>query len=79
MLRITVSDTASGQVTRAEGRLVGRWADELTANCTSTLDLDGVTFVDHYGTSVLTDLAGKGVRFVNVPPFIAALLERGPE
>lgn len=79
MLRMTDVDSPDGPVLRVEGRIAGRWAEELRAACAdgATLDLTWVTFVDPEGAEVLSALARRGVRMVRVPPFVATMLEGG--
>lgn len=65
-----------GRILKLEGRIAGRWAEELRAASArgDTLDLSWVTFVDPQGAAVLAALARDGVRLVKVPPFVATLL-----
>jgi hypothetical protein len=81
VLRITDIDSPSGPVLKLEGQLAGLWADELRIACEghATLDLQWVTYVDRGGAMVLSELARRGVRMVSVPPFIATLLDGGPQ
>lgn len=66
MLRITVVESSSGAVRlRVEGRLTGRWVEELRRTCDLqglsdgirlTLDLSDVSFADAAGIELLKEL-----------------------
>lgn len=85
MLRITVVE-GSGQAValRLEGRMTGRWVEELQRSCevhalsegiALSLDLADVSFVDGPGITLLKELRGLGVALVNPSPFIAEQLK----
>lgn len=93
MLRITLHTHPDGTTMLLEGRLAGAWVDELTG-CwqglhalhdvpTVRVDLDGVTFVDARGRSVLAAMQQAGAVLVASIVTMRALvdeLERaGPE
>lgn len=82
MLRITQQTNAEGVTLRLEGKLLGPWAEEVTASLGAvrdcdhiTLDLEGLSFVDDAGVAVLRDLHRQGVRFVNASMFMAEILQ----
>ncbi|MEW6321620.1 MAG: hypothetical protein AB1635_11110 [Acidobacteriota bacterium] len=74
---MTVVDSPEGTALKLEGRVTGRWADELRAASEgrAALDLGWVTFVDRHGASVLSELSRQGVRLLHVPRSVAALLD----
>src|SRR5262245_45641522 len=70
MLRITVRSRAQGTTVTLEGRLVGAWVEELSACWRGMLaseprpiqlDLDGVTFIDAGGKTLLRDMHADGI------------------
>lgn len=82
MLRITISEPKDHTITlRLEGQLAGRWVKELEIACVSartggaplSLDLAGVSFIEHDGLEMLRGL--EGVRLVNPSPFVTELLK----
>jgi hypothetical protein len=83
MLRITrIADDQTSVTLRIEGRLVGRWIDELehecgryTADrCRVNLDLSGVTFADEQGIARLRTMSGDTVGLIRCSLFISGLL-----
>ena len=75
-----------GRILLAEGRVSGRWTEELRTACDRALaangglalDLGGVTFVDADGASVLRALARSGgVTLVHPSPYVAEVLKGG--
>jgi hypothetical protein len=86
MLRISVIDSSDKAARlRLEGRLVGPWVGELRKSCESllsrggrlTLDLEGVSFIDREGITLLRSLNGIQVNLANASPFVAELLKNG--
>ena len=88
MLRITVVESSSESARlRVEGRLVGRWVEELrrsyevhalNAGIRLTLDLGDVSFVDDAGIELLKQLHSCRVTFVSPSPFVAEQLKNMP-
>lgn len=85
MFRITrIADDETSVTLRVEGRLVGRWIDELETECERhradrrrvKLDLSGVTFVDDRGIEALRSMAGHHVEVVQCSLFLSGLLKR---
>jgi len=83
MLRITrVEDTVTILHLRLEGRIVGDWVQLLAAELAQPsqskraiqVDLIGVAFANDAALSLLRGALGAGVRLVNCPPLIGALL-----
>ena len=86
MLRISVIDSSDRSARlRLEGRLVGPWVRELRKSCESvlsrggrlTLDLEGLSFIDREGITLLRTLKGNQVNLANGSPFVAELLKGG--
>lgn len=85
MLRIVPLPGRRGQsVFRVEGELKDAWVPLLQEECDRwragsrgqlALDLKDVTYVDAAGRSLLRGLRNTGVRLINCPPLIEALLE----
>jgi len=86
MLRITVLESSSEAVRlRVEGRVTGRWVDELRISCDAhalsdgvrlTLDLADVSFVDTAGIELLKELRTRCVTPLLSPsPFVAEQLK----
>jgi anti-anti-sigma regulatory factor len=84
MLKITVADKDETSVTlKLEGRIAGRWVDELRKECDLCrdkgkqliLDLSGVSFVDDAGIKVLKTLAGRQVTLTNCSLFLSELFK----
>jgi hypothetical protein len=85
MFRITrIADDETSVTLRVEGRLVGRWIDELESECERcrvvrgrvNLDLSGVTFVDDRGIEALRSMGGDHVELVRCSLFLSGLLKR---
>ncbi len=85
MLRITWIDldaNASIRTLKLEGKLLGRWVDELIRGCEELrtppsclrLDLAAVTFIDSVGIKLLDDLIRRGATIEGCSGFIADLL-----
>jgi anti-anti-sigma regulatory factor len=83
MLKIQLLDLQDGTVTlQLAGRLIGPWVGELRRSCerilgvggTLSVDLGGVSFVDHDGVEFLRCLGGRHVAIVNCSPFVAEQL-----
>jgi hypothetical protein len=74
MLKVTVEERGDRVVFRVEGKLRGPWVIELERCWRSTasrmngksfsLDLDGVTFVDDQGKTLLTEMNSAGVELI---------------
>jgi anti-anti-sigma regulatory factor len=85
MLRITVVESSSEAVRlRVEGRVTGRWVEELRRSCDLqalsdgirlTLDLADVSFVDLAGIELLKELRGRCVTLLSPSPFVAEQLK----
>jgi hypothetical protein len=85
MLRVTVVESSSEAVRlRVEGRVTGRWVEELRSSCDVhalgdgirlTLDLADVSFVDPAGIELLKELRGRCVTLLSPSPFVAAQLK----
>jgi anti-anti-sigma regulatory factor len=85
MLRISWRETPEGgRILLAEGRISGRWIEELQGACDRAvaetgglaLDVAGVTFVDPDGARVLRGLArAGGVTFVHASAYVAEILK----
>jgi anti-anti-sigma regulatory factor len=85
MFRITrIAEDESSVTLRVEGRLVGRWIDELEHECERcmvdrrrvSLDLSGVTFVDDHGIEALRSMGGHHVEVIQCSLFLSGLLKR---
>ncbi len=83
MLRITrIAEDETSVTLRIEGRLVGRWIDELelecgqymTNRCRVNLDLSGVTFADDQGIAALRAMGAGPVGLIKCSLFISGLL-----
>ena len=85
MLRITVVESSSNAVRlRVEGRMTGRWVEELRRSCglhalsdgiRITLDLADVSFVDAAGVELLKELRSHCVTLLSPSPFVAEQLK----
>jgi anti-anti-sigma regulatory factor len=85
MLRITVVESSSEAVRlRVEGRVTGRWVEELRKSCDLqalsdgirlTLDLADVSFVDPAGIELLKELRSRCVTLLSPSPFVAEQLK----
>ncbi|MEX5280758.1 MAG: hypothetical protein NW700_04295 [Nitrospiraceae bacterium] len=81
MLRITNRTAGRRALLVLEGRLVGEWVQVLKEECAArakkgrdlSLDLSGLTFVDHDGIALLRQLKGLNASFIECPAFVAAL------
>ena len=79
MLRITKAVREGRDVIVLEGRLVGRWVDELERTCRGSspppvLVLSGVTFADPNGVAVLRRIRTQGAELERTSTFLAELL-----
>lgn len=79
-LRISEIEEAVGTTLKVDGRLSGSEVAELAragAACTGPvmLDLSGLLFADDDGVTVIKDLQARGAGLLNIPPYIALLLE----
>jgi hypothetical protein len=91
MLRVSYSDTASGQRWSLSGRLAGPWVDELrscwryarerAARARAVVDLSDVTFIDEAGEGLLAEMQSSGTEFVATgvenKHLLASLKEKG--
>ena len=86
MLRITeVSRSCSAVSLKLEGRIACEWASLLEEHCMTLLerteslrlDLSGVSFIEPRGVEALTRIMARGVKIMNCPSFIEALLFKG--
>jgi len=85
MLRITVLESSSKAVRlRVEGRVTGRWLEELRICCDAhalsdgvrlTLDLADVSFIDPAGIELLKELRTRCVTLLSPSPFVAEQLK----
>jgi hypothetical protein len=83
MLRIDMVERDGREVLLLEGRVIGRWVDEVRRSCRDALgrsrdvviDLRDVSFVDAEGILLLRDLASRRVALANTTPFVAAQLK----
>ena len=84
MLKISQTGTPNHSVTlKLEGRVVGPWVEELRRICEPLLagdralklDLAEVSYVDAEGVAVLSSLKQRGVKLVNMTPFVAEELK----
>jgi anti-anti-sigma regulatory factor len=88
MLRITVVESSSNAVRlRAEGRVTGRWVEELRSSCELqalsdgirlTLDLAEVSFVDAAGIRLLKELRSRCVTLLSLSPLVTEQLKDVP-
>jgi RNA polymerase sigma-70 factor (ECF subfamily) len=82
MLKIQVEGDRDGQRLKLEGRAIGAWVHELERECerlladdaSLTLDLAGVSFLDHDAVRLLRALSLRDVTLVNASPFLAQQL-----
>ncbi len=74
MLRAIITDSPSGQKWILQGRLCGRWADDLKEKWAETkvsrlgsactVELEDVITVDRTGEAVLLEMAADGARLI---------------
>ncbi len=81
VLRITTSTGETGTVLRIAGQLSNHGVQELGRVCHEAewpllLDLSELRRVDGTGLAALRNLVARGAELVDVPPYIALLLER---
>jgi anti-anti-sigma regulatory factor len=83
MLRIVRSASGDVEVLRLEGKVVGRWVEELRRSCGEILerpdasiviDLADVTFIDLDGIALFRTLPRQRVNVKNCSPFAAEQL-----
>jgi anti-anti-sigma regulatory factor len=88
LLKITKIAEDNRSVTlKLEGRIVGRWVNELKKECNKyldkrskqILDLSGVTFIDDQGIKMLKAMVGDQVELIRCSLFLSGLLENGHE
>ena len=85
MLRLSVSNEASGIRLRLDGSLSGQWVDEvyrevslaLVRSGHVTLDCGGVSYVDPKGVAFLQSLPRHAVATVNCSSFLQQLSTPG--
>ena len=85
MLRITVVESLNDAVRlRVEGRVTGRWVEELRRSCEVQalsdgvrllLDLAEVSFVDAAGIALLKELRSRCVTLLSPSPYVAEQLK----
>lgn len=85
MLRATIVESSDNAVTlRVEGRMAGRWVEELRAACELQgindgirliLDLAEVSYVDAAGIEFLKELKGRCVTLLSPSPLVAEQLK----
>jgi anti-anti-sigma regulatory factor len=85
MLRITVVESSSEAVRlRVEGRVMGRWVEQLQGACDLqgledgirlTLDLSDVAFVDAAGIELLKELRNRSVTLLSPTSLVAEQLK----
>lgn len=84
VLKIDVLHTGTdGAEFRLEGRVIGRWVEELRRACTPvlargtrlTLDLGEVTFLDRDGAELLLGLPARQVVLLNCSAFLSEQLK----
>ena len=85
MLRITLVESSNEAVRlRLEGRVTGRWVEELWRSCTThglsdgvqmTLELADVSFVDASGIELLKELRSRCVNLISPSSFVAEQLK----
>jgi hypothetical protein len=88
MLRITVVESSNDGVRlRVEGRLTGRWVEELRSSCEVQalskgirleLDLAEVSFVDGPGVELLKELRSRSVVLLRPSPLVVEQLKDLP-
>jgi anti-anti-sigma regulatory factor len=84
-MKITVVESSSNGVRlRVEGRLMGRWVEELRRTCDLhalndgirlTLDLADVSFVDAAGIELLKELRTRSVTLLSPSSLVAEQLK----
>ncbi len=79
MLRITKAMREGRDLIVLEGRLVGRWVDELERTCRGSsrplvLVLSGVTFADPHGVAALRRMRTRGAELERASTFLQELL-----
>jgi hypothetical protein len=82
MLRVTQVDRDDRTVLLLEGRLAGKWIEEMQrasdtagARCLPvTIDLGSLSYMDLAGIELVRSLHGRGFVFSNCSRFIAELL-----
>ena len=86
MLRVTRIETPDATTLKLEGKLAGPWVDEVR-HCWTKLveqkirvdaDLQGLSFVDASGTTLLLQMERQGTRLVGGSAFIRCLLHPEP-
>lgn len=84
MLKISESKPIRQTVTlRLDGRVVGPWVSELQQICESlvtagnklVLDLAEVSFADQGGVTLLGNLKTRGIKLLNLAPFVEEQLK----
>lgn len=86
MLRITQDEPNNGVTTfRLEGRVIGRWVEELSKICERilndnkglALDLSGVLYIDDHAVTLFRALQTRHVTLLNPSPFVKEQLKGG--
>lgn len=85
MLRTMISDTPFEQKWVLQGRLYGRWAEDLKEQWEKTrntregrrcaVDLEDVAFVDSKGEQVLLEMASEGAVLLSSRAYMKEVLE----
>jgi anti-anti-sigma regulatory factor len=75
MLKVIDTTLTDGsRVLRLEGRVVGRWVEEVRRaageSADLVIDLRDVSFLDAQGIELVLELAHAGARIVNGSPFV---------
>jgi len=83
LLKIThIAEDGISVTLKLEGRLVGRWVNELEKECERymdkrrklILDLSGVTFMDDHGIEMLRPMVRDQVELIGCSLFLSGLL-----
>lgn len=86
MLRISQEESNNGVITfRLEGRVIGRWVEELSKLCEQVLkenrdlalDLSGVLYIDDHAVAIFRALQIRHVAILNSSPFVKEQLKGG--
>jgi hypothetical protein len=79
----TDRERGDGLTLRLEGRLAAMWVDEfaravdaaMNEEAHLTLDLDGLSYADARGVSVIRNAIDRGARLTGASQFIGALID----
>ena len=86
MLRVTRIETPNSTTLKLEGKLAGPWVDAVRECWTELVEqkvrvdvgLEGLSFVDASGTTLLLDVERQGARLLGGSAFIRCLLHPQP-